>query len=171
MGCDIHAFVEVEHTVGEDKHIHCFAELSLDRDYVLFGILAGVRVPIKPVVEPRGIPDKLSGMALSKYCLFVADDGKECLYENECSRDDAESWVKSGSSKWWNINHTIVTNPDWHTASYLYLEEVQDACFQYSVRENKMLDFEPKQLLLVSSMMTWLSEDGKKPRFTFWFDN
>lgn len=52
MGCDIHAFLEKK---TKDKWITI--QRIEAHSYNLFGILAGVRTPIKPIVPLRGIPD------------------------------------------------------------------------------------------------------------------
>lgn len=63
MGCDIHAYVEII----EDKITICECEYFLNRNYGMFGYLAGVRSLDDPVVEPRGLPDNLSWYLASEY--------------------------------------------------------------------------------------------------------
>ena len=71
MGCDIHAHIEYQ----EDASLRAyqwFASPELDRSYVLFALMAGVRMSaerravgqeIGPVVPPRGIPVDISHAA------------------------------------------------------------------------------------------------------------
>lgn len=53
MGCDIHMVLQIQH---KDKW-KTIEEISLHRDYELFGILAGVRSRThRPISEARGLP-------------------------------------------------------------------------------------------------------------------
>ena len=56
MGCDIHAYIEFR--LGGTWEFH--SEALCFRDYVLFGLLAGVRGSEEPLYLPRGLPDDLS---------------------------------------------------------------------------------------------------------------
>lgn len=54
MGCNIHAHLEVK----IEGTWHHYSVPDIDRDYQLFGRLAGVRDASQTlIVEPRGIPD------------------------------------------------------------------------------------------------------------------
>ena len=57
MGCDIHAYIEEKTYRTWDSFT---GELNLDRDYRMFGALAGVRSGDEPIIEPRGVPDDMS---------------------------------------------------------------------------------------------------------------
>lgn len=57
MGCDIHLHTEVKLN-GKWEHYNC---ANVPRNYELFGHMAGVRRDdIKPIAEPKGLPDDLS---------------------------------------------------------------------------------------------------------------
>lgn len=73
MGCDIHTRVEVYNRETQkwekiymyfsDKYIlGRFREVEPynGRCYMMFGILAGVRYMVDPIVQPRGIPNDIS---------------------------------------------------------------------------------------------------------------
>lgn len=70
MGCDIHCYLEYREHNGKWDNDHVYTnkrgEFELlpvyyERDYELFAILAGVRSDeIKPIVEPRGIPEDIN---------------------------------------------------------------------------------------------------------------
>ncbi len=66
MGCDIHATIERRVYLDEDRTEHPDWENAGDpligRNYELFAVLAGVRnsYGIKPIAEPRGVPDDAS---------------------------------------------------------------------------------------------------------------
>lgn len=54
MGCDIHLFAEIK--LRGTWHVYSHPEI--DRNYELFGFMAGVRgYDVKPIAEPRGLPD------------------------------------------------------------------------------------------------------------------
>lgn len=52
MGCDIHLHVEIK--IGGQWH-H-YSHPRINRDYELFGKMAGVRGEEQPLAEPRGLP-------------------------------------------------------------------------------------------------------------------
>jgi hypothetical protein len=57
MGADIHTFVEVK---SKGKWI-LFDQPNVDRNYALFGRMAGVRdEEQKPIVDPKGLPKDMS---------------------------------------------------------------------------------------------------------------
>lgn len=56
MGCDIHAHVEIK----INNTWHHYNKIGLQRNYELFGKMAGVRGDAKPIAEPRGLPPDLS---------------------------------------------------------------------------------------------------------------
>lgn len=60
MGCDIHAFVEYRQPKGDEgqdpPEWRGFREAHLERDYEMFGLLAGVRSLVDPIADPRGLP-------------------------------------------------------------------------------------------------------------------
>ena len=56
MGCDIHMHIEIRYN-GKWVHYAC---PSIDRNYTLFGIMAGVRGEGPAIVEPKGVPNNMS---------------------------------------------------------------------------------------------------------------
>jgi hypothetical protein len=74
MGCDIHAHVEVRF---RGQWVHYNAP-HVTRHYDLFAKLAGVRNdetnPIKPIAEPRGLPDNVSDLTRA---IYEAEGGSE----------------------------------------------------------------------------------------------
>jgi hypothetical protein len=93
MGCDIHVILEKKHKIKDNNNyawiMHNNYRLKIDddiecenpdslkpklvtndigyRSYDLFGILAGVRSDINPLVDPRGLPKNCSNIVLSEY--------------------------------------------------------------------------------------------------------
>ncbi len=78
MGCDIHVFIEVKIA---DKW-HFYASPSINRNYDLFALLAGVRNynKVQPIYEPRGFPTDADMMTVL-HRRHYGDDGH------------TESWV------------------------------------------------------------------------------
>jgi hypothetical protein len=62
MGCDVHACLERRTTDGW----RFYNALELDRNYHLFGILAGVRRDHEPIVPQRGLPPDLDPRSVTR---------------------------------------------------------------------------------------------------------
>lgn len=62
MGCDAHVAIEYRPTyAAEREHWECWGtNLPTSRDYVLFGLLAGVRTRPKDGYDKRGMPKDAS---------------------------------------------------------------------------------------------------------------
>ena len=60
MGCDVHASIEFEAWPGQERAWDRYADLSLWRNYNVFGFMAGVRGDGPAVVEPRGFPPDMA---------------------------------------------------------------------------------------------------------------
>ena len=58
MGCDIHAMMEAKRTFSWGTYWFNAGDPMIDRNYSLFGLLAGVRaVEVEPISPPRGLPE------------------------------------------------------------------------------------------------------------------
>lgn len=73
MGCDLHSHVEVyDRDKNRWEKVYMYApdlwnfgklrevEPYTGRSYIMFGVLAGVRYMVEPIVQPRGIPKNVS---------------------------------------------------------------------------------------------------------------
>ena len=69
MGCDIHLHVEVQ-IAGRWEH---YSELDVERCYLLFGIMAGVRGDERPVAPLRGLPSDLNPVTAAAYASWRND--------------------------------------------------------------------------------------------------
>jgi len=175
MGADCHMWLEV---VGIDKHadggdyVDGVAQIYVNRDYLLFGLLADVRMKDIVVFPPRGIPQAISYQAELEYCLYVCEqDGEGC-----CTAIQAQKWIKEGVSCWFDTNHTRITNPDWHSASFLYTDEVAKVAEEFEIKINEGINdktyFRLVQMLKgLVQMMRCLDTPGYRSRITYWFDN
>lgn len=112
MGCDIHAHLEYYETHGDETRTLCYAsDICLGRNYVLFNLLAGVRGIGGPVFPVRGMPQtpKLSFQTSEKYYTDT------------------------------NENNEHISNPYWHTPSYLFKNELIEVRRKYLI---DMIEYE-----------------------------
>lgn len=155
MGCDIHAYIEtvVTYKHSEDKtSTYRWAHPFILRDYVLFGALADVRVEMGKR-KPKGIPDieTLDYETKQEYGYEVDDEGADKYPPNEwdgthpyVTQAQADEWVSRAGSVL-TPGHTetrngsrevtfkpFVSNPDWHSASWLDLDELIQAQKDYT---------------------------------------
>lgn len=68
MGCDIHAHIEAQ----EYDSMRSYAKVSLSRNYLMFGMMAGVRKDCA-LFEPRGIPEDVCMITLFEYKKMEVD--------------------------------------------------------------------------------------------------
>lgn len=139
MGCDIHAYIDYDDfkTKDGDWRASCFARVVDNGwDYTLFALMAGVRydprtdAQFKPMFEPRGLPDRVSWAVSEQYTLRITDNEDWHDDERFCSKADAQRRVGRGISEWMDEEHTLISHPGWHSASWLTaneLESVADA--------------------------------------------
>lgn len=164
MGCDIHAYIDYDEYVYDNKkHVSCIAELHLGRNYELFGLMAGVRCPDLALFSPRGLPENFSWHTKYENELMVLEKESDCDEDHTCSREAAERWVKSGVSKWTNDKHNYVTHPDWHSHSYLYVNELKQVL--------KKCGNHPELKAIIAMMKALNGDDPLRSRLVFWFDN
>lgn len=162
MGCDIHGYIEYEKFVMQDGTVYrsCIGQNLGDRDYSMFGFLAGVRRD-GCIFEPRGIPDNLSFTVKGAYYLFVVDG--ETDSEGMTSRENADRWVNSGISEY--IEKDRITHPDWHTASWLTTEEFEQV-LKAREQDTEYGNVDQEWYAILAAMKVL-----KNARFVFWFDN
>lgn len=172
MGCDIHAYIETRRrlTKEEEERSHFWnrwdgtKELPFHRDYYIFSELASVRGGGADTFETRGIPEDLSYQVKSEYALYVID-GDEPSEQHEVSREDGERYAKYGG--WYDKENKWVNHPDWHSASWANLKELE---YIYSQYKNKY-DYSCPELEAIMAYMLAYEQCGYDARFVFWFDN
>lgn len=70
MGCDIHLHSEIK-VKGKWEH---YSVIKVDRDYMLFGLMAGVRnIKVTPIAKPKGLPIDISVIADLDYKRMEGD--------------------------------------------------------------------------------------------------
>lgn len=212
MGCDIHCYIEYrDRDVSdlEDKSWSSFGgRINPGRNYAIFSLMAGVRSWNEGNIlfEPRGLAENLGYYSRGDNFLYITADEKECSCGGSCdsvSMSKAEKWVKSGSSYFKNNREgkpTWVSQPDWHSHSWLSLSEFRQVLEKYKEVEqreweelekdrvellNKVPENEREQSWLykpyahatapgyqaMEAAMSRYEELGYESRLVFWFDN
>lgn len=193
MGCDVHFYLEYcskerreevlagkENGRGEKVTMYWQSlggQLSMGRNYTMFGFLSqGVRSDFSDGFAPKGLPtDGMSwGTEVDAYLTIndkYAEDDNDGHY---CTLANAERWATHGNKIYYNSDGTPwrVDHPDWHSHSWLTIEEYEQALGHY----NKLKDTDeywgvPEAYNAVLAAMKSLENDGFYTRVVFWFDN
>jgi hypothetical protein len=179
MGADIHLFIETIATEESQAEAWSDGEIELVRDYDLFCALAGVRGDRPPLFAPRGLPRDVSSAVFERYFLFILDaaDRASGNWDGFRSVDPAvaEGYLRSGKAhrpdpSYVKFNMTsplgFVSNPDWHTPSWLGQGDLRDALSTHKVEP-------PAAFLVVQDLLDVLVRrfPDRSARIVFWFDN
>jgi len=89
MGCDIHTHIEIRYK-GKWEH---YAIPSIDRDYSLFSVMAGVRGGYDPIVEPKGVPEDMSVVTRLDW-EQMGTDAHTASWFDEQEIDQLSAWLK-----------------------------------------------------------------------------
>jgi len=180
MAADIHIYVEYDEgndsPFSDPDKVYGFSEgeFLVPRDYELFSVLAGVRFSdeFQPLYPPRGMPEIASKDAINAYHLNVLDNESERLDAEDVMRSQADIWVNDGLSQIrdsWIKQHGFVSDPNFHTPSWLYLEEVKQA---YIHSPFQMQDGSKEMLVIMDLLQSIENHFGaRRARIVFWFDN
>lgn len=158
MGCEIHPHIEFRHPSETSFEYEWFASPFLGGDYVLFALLAGVRVEwverhlgikVEAVFAPRGIPDQLSGTAEGDDLFDMSSTGTQELdMENH-----SHSWLRTDELK-------LVLEAYHQT----YREIATDFLEDYRTSKGTELGIELKAVIRAMETLP-------NARLVFWFDN
>lgn len=174
MGADVHMYVEynskerLPHANPAFNSWRSFGDrINPGRNYNLFGLLAGVRCEGE-IFAVRGLPENLGWSANGDSTLYITESGDD---DGCCTLGQAESYEKWGSTihKDANGKPTKVDHPDWHSHSWLTVDELQQVFDAYFTKHGQNVGVEYRALL---SAMRALENEGKNDvRVVFWFDN
>lgn len=176
MGSDIHAVLECE---DEREQPAAFAdgELWIPRDDALFAALAGVGNSFAgpPAVAPRGLPETYSvtvGRLFFQPVVDAEDDYTTWLEGRAfAQRAEAEMWVRSGKSFYapgLSGPKELVSNPDYHTPSWLRLAEIEAALAGHQLQ---LTERSPEFQSVLAAMRELARHYGPEHvRLVFWFD-
>lgn len=168
MGCDIHLYVEYKKKGVGDRHWLGFGNgFRLDRNYSMFGILSkGVRSEFKFSYPQRGMPEDAGTTSLNDNRIFISETPSDEYVTLEKAKQYEShgckiSYRESGEAIW-------VTHPDWHSHSWLTLEEFKGAIESYTTAHP---DHRPVDYEAVLASMKCFDDLGYDTRIVFWFDN
>ncbi len=173
MGCDIHAHIEyfVEHPQITPRWDH-FAAPWVQRNYNLFGIIAGVRSALGPLYTPRGFPNDASMETREAYSDRIVDWRCDCGESHTINKANVspraehlldESGVDTGR----------VVGADWHTPSWLSKDEFTISLSRLMEIESPDTIYREGETILSPELIAIRATLAafKKSRLVFWFDN
>lgn len=171
MGCDIHMYIEYRDKKSDNSFISFGGNISPGRNYLMFGYLAkGTRSDLDKGFEPKGLPsrDELGYNSKDDAYLYITKDGKD---EDETTLENALKWEKYGNKIIYQNDKSVwVEHPDWHTHSWLSLEEYKQALENYKNHPSAIGYKEPKYDAVLAAMQS-LNDSGHEVRIVFWFVN
>lgn len=143
--------------------------LNAGRNYLMFGILCkGVRTNPTFSFEGKGLPENLGLYARVDSRLFISDSSPD--EEGHCSMEEAERYSRVGHKIIEQQGKpTWVEHPDWHSHTWLTLEEFEAALNFYN--ENAQPKWELPEYEAILAAMKRFDEMGYDTRLIFWFDN
>lgn len=176
MGCDIHMYVEFQRPGGNVDYWRGWPRMNPGRHYELFGHIAGVRSPVEPVVPPRGVPEALSFHSRFDNTVFIdyEGDGKR---EGHTTPERAQRWVETAGCKYVLVREGDerpgwVTNPDWHSHTWLTLDEFREALTRTDAEaEREGYTTGTDEYWALVAAMKYLEIRGYTTRVVIWFDN
>jgi len=179
MGADIHMYVEYVNKEskkrreenGEPPYWMSFGRrINPGRNYIMFGLLAGVRYDSDKSLEPKGLPTDLGYTSMRDSRLFITEDGEG---DGETTMENAIRWNENYKCKLYNGSNgepTWVDHPDWHSHSWLTTKEFAKVLKTYKeLKENWGTPIEYDALL--AAMKTLEKGGHHEARIVFWFDN
>lgn len=183
MGADIHGYLEYRQKDDKNKddpfwRSFC-TKLILNRNYGMFGYLTNGKVryddALIDLFDPKGLPQNVGWLTSTDVRVWVTDDGKE---ENSCTVESALKWNKNYGCKLEYAHDdptqvVAVDNPDWHTYSWLTLDEyklVIKTIQKHAKKKDTDLWIGVDYIALLDTMKS-LEKNGMVTRFVFWFDN
>lgn len=172
MGCDIHTYVEYSRN---GQYWRNLTNKVGDRNYWMFGIMAGVRAEDLKLFEPKGLPDgPLGYLTENDYWHSIAPAGNPewANLEGFCSRETAEGWISRGYSKGDYKDGVLrrVSDPDSHTHSWLTTAELQQCVDRFRELEGTN-GRAPSEWVGILAAMHAIEANGDQTRIVFWFDN
>jgi hypothetical protein len=110
------------------------------------------------------MPKDIGLSVVDKYTLFIHNS--ETQDEGYCTIENANSWIKSNASEVWATDDdgkiTRVTGPDWHSASWLSTDEVEELIKRYEALLEAMIPDAQKQMARMQEIAKDLEKDFDK---------
>jgi hypothetical protein len=176
MGCDAHFYIQYKKKTDDDRWWWDFGgRINPGRNYAMFGILAGVRDHNTPhSFDPKGILpyEKQSYSVRDDLYLTITEDGNG---DNETTLEQALKWSREDKIiKDADGNPYKVLHPDWHSHSWMTIDELKQACKWYKkyAKESGYDNDVPLEYKVILKTMKALEDKGKNDVIAvFWFDN
>lgn len=178
MGCDIHLFLEI--SVGAEYSPLSSGEFYIPRDYALFAALAGVRAEpgFRPLIEGRGFPGDASVAAFTGYYRPVLsfDEAKRLRMQGFVTPEEVAAEhlknvdrVASDARKDIPVPRGWVSDPDYHHAGWLLLQEIDQCVTHAELKESALTP----EFQVARNALRTLEEayENSVTRIVFWFDN
>lgn len=137
MGCDIHTYLDYDEFKKHDGsgwYASNVAKFYINRNYILFAVLAGVRNydNVVPVSKPKGMPDNLSYFVEDDYTLSILNKNDGDVNEDGCcSYEEGKHFIELAGGCW-RGDERRVAHPDWHSASWFNVDELREVQRIYS---------------------------------------
>ena len=149
----------------------------------------------RALIAPRGIPHQLSRDVLNRYSYVILEKGDVDEFNEQLSvsspvlgavsPQQADQWVKDDFSCYlpgraqryqgkFRIADKRVSAPDWHSASWLTLNEIIASLQAHGIiLENYISSTKRPQLGMLVDLMQQLEKQigTERTRLVFWFDN
>jgi hypothetical protein len=196
MGTDIHGFIDYDDPTNP-TYCHHFAKMQLSRDYWMFILLASVRgdsIQKQQGLPAKGLPSQISWEIRDELYLKIVQDN------NPLTEAGIGYIGETEANKYKRVDKYYCENPDWHSISYVSIEELDAVFSKYntlqeivpvvlegekplptdeivSEREDRILVHRsqhvkvPANYLATRAAMAALRDFGCNPRFVFFFDN
>lgn len=190
MGADIHMFVEYRNKkraqeMKAEGRTSCWygygGRINPGRNYTLFGVLAGVRGQYRDSFMPKGKLDReeMGWSSRDANWLYIAENEKETDWENGVTTlETARKWEGYGCKieNDQNGRPAWVEHPDWHSHSWMSIEELEEAFNRYKVHATSewgedVTDVPIEYRALLASMKALEDGGENEVRVVFWFDN
>lgn len=154
--------------------------LNPGRDYTMFGLLCnGVRSSFEESHPKKGELDidDMGWVVMEDAFLYITETG---LGENEITINKAIQYSKNYGSKIHRSKKdnepTWISHPDWHSHSWLTIEEFEKSLKDYEKITSNIEEYESNspniEYYAILASMKALSDNGKNDvRIVFWFDN
>lgn len=190
MGADIHMYVEYRNKKqakerdarGEKPYWLAYGNrVNPGRNYIMFAILAGVRGEYDESFHPKGkLPkDMMSWTTASDAFMHIypkKHEDKE--WEGFVTLEKATKWETWGRQIIINENGepTHIEHPDWHSHTWMSIEELKKAYKIYAKKASKewgekITKPHVEWMALLASMKALEGDGENEVRVVFWFDN
>jgi hypothetical protein len=186
MGADIHMFIHYKEKDSSSDWWRDFGgNINPGRDYTMFGVLAGVRIgTFDEGLSPKGLPEhSLSWAADEAYYVPIYEKENESDPNHrhneegrwEVSVEYAKTWESYGRKIIERGGKPVkISNPDWHSASWLTTKELSNAYRKYNSvckKEGWGGKVSPVYKAILHSMRALEDNGNNIVEVVFWFDN